>query len=436
MTNAKVIDATAWDAAPVIAVDVGTDLASLGPGQYRLIRADEAFAVVSPVPLPVIQTLPSITGSVVQGVAPTYVEAVWQAPPSGSELVTPVAGVLVGTTAQPANYIPQALDVGQPWRRTSTAQLRQISTGLLSSPVTVQSSPVTVSQAPPVFTLDPSFGAASYTVGDLFQINLGAATNNATLSVEVFTLGGSTRASELVGVGSSRTWDSTGETAGQVALRVRATNSAGFVLSNTVTVQLNAAASPVLLSVVPSEQVFLGDATGTVTVNVTNTPGFNGSYALNTASLASGPVALLAPEIMLLNDAGEAGVGVGDEIGLTAPFGDDDTPGLVAFDPALGSITASWVWQRDTANNGTFADIAGAPATERRTIVEADAGNTLRLVRRVVQGAATINNPSNGIAIPSTAVLTATGFTDGILFDSARTITASAATDGILVTET
>lgn len=93
--------------------------------------------------------------------------------------------------------------------------------------------------AGPAFSVQPAFGAAGYTVGQTVTFTEGTAGPSATLTVEQFDLGGVDKRGELVGT----SWDSSGEAAGTISLRVRATNSGGTVLSAVVTVPLTAAAT-------------------------------------------------------------------------------------------------------------------------------------------------------------------------------------------------
>lgn len=100
--------------------------------------------------------------------------------------------------------------------------------------------PVPVILTPPTFDAQPKFGATAYLVGDVLTWSLGTPNKAATLTVEDFTLNGLDRETELAGP-SATSWTSTGEMAGSVTLRTRATNAAGFKLSDPVTVPLQAA---------------------------------------------------------------------------------------------------------------------------------------------------------------------------------------------------
>lgn len=86
----------------------------------------------------------------------------------------------------------------------------------------------------PSFSVQPSFDAGSYTVGDTITFDEGTAGPSATLAVETLTLGGVDKSGELSGT----SWDSTGESAATIALRISATNSGGTTLSNTINVTL------------------------------------------------------------------------------------------------------------------------------------------------------------------------------------------------------
>lgn len=91
----------------------------------------------------------------------------------------------------------------------------------------------------PSWTAQPFFTASSPTVGDTIIIDPGdlSGTQPITIEVEYFRLAGVDKSGELSGL----SWDSTGETAGTVTARLRATNAGGPVLSAEITVDLAAA---------------------------------------------------------------------------------------------------------------------------------------------------------------------------------------------------
>ena len=94
---------------------------------------------------------------------------------------------------------------------------------------------VPTAYAVPVFTAQPSFGAASYTIGETVVIDGGNATPAGTvLSIERFEIDGTDISGELAGVN----WPTIGEDAGTITLQVRATNGDQSALSDVVTATL------------------------------------------------------------------------------------------------------------------------------------------------------------------------------------------------------
>ena len=90
--------------------------------------------------------------------------------------------------------------------------------------------------ASPTFSVQPTISTG--VIGDTLTITEGTAGPSTTLTIEEFTLATVDKSGELIGL----TWDTTGESAGQIRFRVRATNATGFVLSNVITYDLAAAA--------------------------------------------------------------------------------------------------------------------------------------------------------------------------------------------------
>jgi hypothetical protein len=99
------------------------------------------------------------------------------------------------------------------------------------SPVT--SPPVYVTYPAPTFTTQPTMNKLSYSFGEIVTLNLGATANPTTKTVEVLTLNGVDKRSEL----SGNFWQAP-EIEGTINFRVRATNSGGSVLSNIITATL------------------------------------------------------------------------------------------------------------------------------------------------------------------------------------------------------
>lgn len=132
-----------------------------------------------------------------------------------------------------ATYTLQAAD------DLTTIGCRVTATDSVGSTAALATGGGAVTYAAPTFSVQPAFGAGSYTVGQTITFTEGTAGPAAILRVETFTLGGVDKSLELSGT----SWDSTGETPGTIALQVRATNSGGTVLSNVITVALGAAAT-------------------------------------------------------------------------------------------------------------------------------------------------------------------------------------------------
>lgn len=90
-----------------------------------------------------------------------------------------------------------------------------------------------------VFTTQPALDQANYNIGDTITLTEGITEDPATLTITTFALDGVDKRGELVGL----TWDSSGETAGQLTYQVTATNSGGAVVSNLISAPLNVAAA-------------------------------------------------------------------------------------------------------------------------------------------------------------------------------------------------
>lgn len=96
-----------------------------------------------------------------------------------------------------------------------------------------------ISNTAPTFSVQPTLDASSYTAGDTVTLTVGTAGPKTWLEIDEFSLNGVDKRSEIVVGLTTVTWDSTGESAGPIVLRVRATNVAGTVLSNSVSATLN-----------------------------------------------------------------------------------------------------------------------------------------------------------------------------------------------------
>ncbi|MEM1149275.1 MAG: hypothetical protein AAGI03_01790, partial [Pseudomonadota bacterium] len=136
--------------------------------------------------------------------------------------------------ANDATYTTVAGDVGT----AISAEVTINSTTIPSdNAVTIQAAPV--APTPPAWTVQPSFTDLAPQVGATVTVDPGSLDGTApiTIEFEYLRLDGVDKTPETVGL----SWDSTGETAGVITARLRATNAAGSVLSDEVTVNLAAA---------------------------------------------------------------------------------------------------------------------------------------------------------------------------------------------------
>jgi hypothetical protein len=196
------------------------------------------------VPAPINTVPPSVTGSSIVGDFFDIAGDEWDGEVLSFEYRLKLDGVVeVGVDAFPAEVL-----VGYDGK-VPTFGIRAV--GPYATSAWVEVVGPAVATAAPTFSVQPTFGASSYTVGGTVSLNLGTAAPGATLSVEVFSLGGATRISELTGSGSTRSWDSTGEPGGLMTFQVRATNSAGFTLSDTIVAFLASASGQFFSPVIP-----------------------------------------------------------------------------------------------------------------------------------------------------------------------------------------
>ena len=99
------------------------------------------------------------------------------------------------------------------------------------------SASVSVTYPAPQFVQHPTLSPLNGPVGTVFTISQGSAEPNASLSVAEFALDGSSKLNEISGL----TWDSSGQTPGDLLLRVSATNSGGQSFSNEISAVLEPA---------------------------------------------------------------------------------------------------------------------------------------------------------------------------------------------------
>ena len=109
------------------------------------------------------------------------------------------------------------------------------------------------------------------------------------------------------------------------------------------------------ISTEPDNTLVVNAGSGTVDITVTEPPVFAGSYQIQIADLAGGPVNLVPPAISGTLATGEI---------LSA------TGGLWVFDTGAGTPTQSWQWQRNSA------DISGATSATY-AVTAADLGQAM-----------------------------------------------------------
>ena len=156
----------------------------------------------------------------------------------------------------------------------------------------------TVRFAPPVFTVQPTLGASSFTAGDIVTLTAGVAPQ-ADLSISTLTLGGVDKSGEV----SLLTWDTGGEAAGPIAYQVTAWNSGGATLSDVVVATLSAAdtTAPVVTNAAvntvpdPNELTFDVDEDGSLyyLVNQSATPLAGATIEAGGGDLSGGPFSVV-----------------------------------------------------------------------------------------------------------------------------------------------
>lgn len=151
------------------------------------------------------------------------------------------------------------------------------------------------------FDVQPSFGAPGYTVGDTLTLIEGTASPAATITVEDFRLDGVDKSGALSGL----SWDTTGETAGIITARFRA-SSAGQadILSDEITVGLNAVAASVSPRI---NTLTIGALSGTnLPVSISMTEDQPTPYSVYIVGIPAGAVAPSATQIKAGHDADAA----------------------------------------------------------------------------------------------------------------------------------
>ncbi len=161
--------------------------------------------------------------------------------------------------------------------------------GVLKCTVTIDASPqdtreYTIRHAPPTFATSPSFDTFTYTIGGTVTITEGTTTSlGTTKTVNVFTLDSVDKSGELVDGGATSTWDTTGESVGDISYQEQLSSSGGTVLSSTIAAELAAVAAPVVTGSVSTQNYNRNIAITNLDVSTefSNSPT---SYALNVNS--------------------------------------------------------------------------------------------------------------------------------------------------------
>ncbi len=177
--------------------------------------------------------------------------------------------------------------------------------------------------SPPVFSVQPTLSPASPTIGDMVTLTEGVAGPAATLTIEYLRLGGVDKTGELSGL----TWDTTGESAGTITYRVRATNSGDSVLSDEISTTLSAAiVAPTQIAMTPASATVQDDAALPVRVSTLTADG----TAPVTWGLAEGDDFSVIPQP---NNSAELWL-------ETMPAGTAATASIICFNAAGGADAA------------------------------------------------------------------------------------------------
>lgn len=189
-------------------------------------RRRQAAVIIAPPVTVAFTVLPSIVGT-----GKIAAPLVLNLGAAGSATLTGIlaraSGTIIASVTSGETYTPTGED--------DLATLTLTATATIGASTAVASITKAITYDAPVFTLQPTLSPSIATSGAVFALTTGAAPNSV-LSVEYFRLSGVTKADEIL----ANMWNSTGESAGAIAYRVRATNSGGFTLSNEITATLNA----------------------------------------------------------------------------------------------------------------------------------------------------------------------------------------------------
>jgi hypothetical protein len=121
------------------------------------------------------------------------------------------------------------------------------------------------------------------------------------------------------------------------------------------------------LAATPGGEMQIQNSQGTLTITVSTPAAYAGTYIVDVADLALGPVNL-APAAIVEGPSVE----VADTLTLT--------PGLWIYDADVGGIQApTYQWQADTGGDASYADLSGATATSYTLAID-EQGDGVRVV--------------------------------------------------------
>jgi hypothetical protein len=194
-----------------------------------------------PIPVPENTEAPAVTGTFKIGQTLSVSDGTWDGSPSSYAYQWTRDGDDISGATSNTHLL--AADDDESF---VTAKVRAANDGGASAWVTATGG-AGVTYPAPTFSVQPSFTKSSYIIGEEDAVfSLGTAGPDAHLEVELFTLDDVDREDDLLG---NTFFPTEGEPEGTLALQVRATNSGGFTLSDTVTADIaEAGEAPVILS--------------------------------------------------------------------------------------------------------------------------------------------------------------------------------------------
>lgn len=219
---------------------------------------------------PVFTVAPSISGTGLIGQALTLNIGTVTGASSVSWELARGATVVASGTADGQQYTPVDAD------DTSTLVLTVTAVGAGGARIATAS--IAIRYQAPTFLSQPVFNPGAYSSGDLITLQSGSVDTPATLTMH-FLLESVDKTPELSNsvfdeAGGTATWDSTGEAAGTMEFYVVAQNSGGIVTTDTISVELFAAASAPGVMAAPTVTALTGSS---MSVDRAGAPSDNGS---------------------------------------------------------------------------------------------------------------------------------------------------------------